>query len=259
MVRHTGYKPYGSLGQVGIILLLVSVVMLTVGISVVSRSSSDVNISSTNEVANRALDAAESGIENALSIDPATLPNATTLPLPGNPDNITGTTQVAKQNILTATVEQGYVAGIDVSTAGKGAGSPLIISWAKDTIPANQAASLIVSVFSTNSPQVRRFYVGPNGRGDNFSAPSNGADTGYRHRINVTLANGDYLVRIRPMYYTADLRVRGTNLPTQQYVVTSTAQSNVSKETKAVQVERSIPVPPAIFDYVLYSGTSITQ
>lgn len=247
-----------SSGQIGIILLLVTVVMLTVGISVVSQTTSDVDISITNESANQALDAAESGVENALGSDLNSYTGANT-----TVGDINVNTNVVKATVLESIVEQGYAVGVDVSTADKS--RPLIINWAKSTTPSQQA-SLVVSVFSNTAPYVRRFYVGlatatadsNRNQRDGFANALTTADSGYSLRTDIALQASDYLVRIRPLYAAAELRVRGTNLPTQQYVVVSTAQNTTTKETKAVQVERGIPVPPSVFDYVLYAGGSIT-
>ncbi len=251
-------------GQIGIVLLLVSVVMLTVGISISSRTTSDVNISTSGELANRALDAAESGIEVALSQDLDTYNGLTSTPAPSN-DNIGLVTTVNRRNTLEARVEQGYVASIDA----RGAAGSVRIQWAKEGTP-EERASLAISVFRATSPnEVRRFYVGLLNVGDDASRNTNDGfqnslpgTSPYFLRFDVPLIAQDEIVRIRPLYRDTDILVSGVGgavLPTQQYVINSTAQSSLSKETKAIQVERSLPVAPAIFDYVLFSGTSITQ
>lgn len=244
---------HSNRGQVGIILLLITVVMLTVGISVVSRSTSDVSISNSNEQANRALDAAESDIEKALSQDLSTYTPGTST-INGNTVN----TEIVRQRTLEAHVEQGYTVGVDLT----GVSAAVSIQWARET--GCQAASLVLSVFNTNAanPPVRRYFIGPPtsscNRSDNFTAASAGSN-GYTWRTSVTPLTGDYLMRIRPLYNATDVSVTGTNMPTQAYVVRSTAQNEVSQETKAIEVNKTLPVAPAVFDYVLFSGTSITQ
>lgn len=252
--------PYQSnSGQVGIILLLITVVMLTVGISVVSRTTSDVNISTTNEQANRALDIAETGVERALN-----QPNlATYSPPPTTIGQVNLSTQVSSQRTLEATVEQGYTVGVDLE--GMPA-STVTIEWAKETACTAQA-SLVLTVFNFAggaNPPVRRYYVGPPvsagcNRGDNFAAALAATTPGFALRTTVATLAGDELMRIRPLYATTDVRVSGANLPTQSYTIRSTAQNSTSRETKVVEVNRTLPIPPAVFDYVLFSGTSITQ
>jgi hypothetical protein len=238
-------------GQVGIILLLITVVMLTVGISVVSRSTSDLNISNTSEQSNRALDAAESGVEQALSQD---LKNYT--PPTGGSGPINVNTQVSSSRSLQAFVDQGYTVGVDLT----GVITPVTVQWAKES-SCSSRASLVLTIFSTASPAVRRIYASANtcSHNDNFNAPVSAGSNGYSSSTTVTTAAGDYLMRIRPLYYSSDVQVTGNNLPVQAYTVTSSAQNTTGKETKVVQVDRTLPIPPSVFDYVLYSGTSITQ
>lgn len=244
-------------GQIGIILLLVSVVMLTIGISVASRSTSDISISTSSEIANRAFDAAESGVEQALAAlatSPETAPATTTTTINGS----SVTTTITQSTILETSADQGYVVGVNVT----GSSGNIQIEWAKEAAGA-QRASLAISVFNATNTNLRRFYYAPQANthatdGFTNSGNNNGANGGYSSIVTIPLAAGDQLVRIRPVYASTDVRVSGLNLPTQEYIVKAVATDQVSSETKAVQVERGLPMAPAIFDYVLYSGTSIT-
>lgn len=247
-------------GQVGIIMLLITVVMLTVGISAISRTTSDVSISTTNEQANRALDAAESGVERALSTDLSTAPSSTSAP--STDANVTVRTDVAQKNSLDTSVDQGYSVAVDVN--GLANNTPVTIQWAKEATCSQ--ASLVITVLSTNAADpVRRTYIGApvNAacvKNDGFSIAANNPVATYKLSTIISTRTNDKLIRIRPLYFGTDIRVTSTvALPTQSYTVTSTAQNINSKETKAVQVERTLPVAPAVLDYVLFSGTSITQ
>lgn len=245
-------------GQVGIIMLLITVVMLTVGISAVSRTTSDVNISSTNEQANRALDIAESNVEKALNgnLNNTTGPIATTSP----DGTVAVQTNVASKTNLETNVEQGVTVGVDLTGNG---GAPVNIQWAKESACSAQA-SLIITILGNNAADpVRRYYVAPSPNcraSDGFIAP-NASPTaaGFKYMHRIATVGSDTLIRIRPVYNGSDIRVDGNGLSTQSYTVTSTAQNSTSKETKAVQVTKTLPVAPSVLDYVLFSGTSITQ
>ncbi len=244
-------------GQVGIIMLLITVVMLTVGISAVSRTTSDVNISSTNEQANRALDIAESNVEKALNgnLNNTTGPIATTSP----DGTVAVQTNVVSKTNLETNVEQGVTVGVDLTGNN---GAPVNIQWAKESSCATQA-SLVITILSNKAADpVRRYYVSPPScrTSDGFMSPSGGPLTpGFKFRHTVATTSQDYLIRIRPVYNGSDIRVDGSSLNTQSYTVTSTAQNSTSKETKAVEVTKTLPVAPSVLDYVLFSGTSITQ
>lgn len=256
---------YTQRGQIGIVLLLMTVVMMTVGISVVSRSTSDIKISNTNEEANKALDAAESGVENALSQDLNTFPSSGSTQ--GSTGQIGVTTNVTRLTTLEARVDQGETVGVDLT--GVAANTIVTLNWAKETNCAQQA-SLVATVFNTsagpNPPPVRRYYFGlrtgncDNQRttNDNFALSNLGTVASFSLSNTITTQAGDFLIRIRPLYNSTDLRVSGIGLPTQAYAVRSQAQNQDSKETKVVEVNRTLPVAPSVFDYVLYSGTSIT-
>ncbi len=243
-------------GQVGIVLLLLTVVLLSAGVSIVNRSVTDVNISNTASSGEQAFDLAESAIDQANSQDLSTYtPPAAD---PSNPIQVR--TNVSGNRSLSAYIAQGDVASIDVT--GMAAGSVLSVSWAKETV-CTETASLVFSVFNTaggSTPGVRRYYMGPAScsRGDNFT-PATAGSGSYFNQATITLQTGDVLLRIRPLYAASDILVSGANLPVQSYTVTSVAQNTISKETKAVRLQRTLPAAPSLFDYVLFSGTSITQ
>lgn len=247
-------------GQVGIIMLLVTVVMLTVGISAATRTVSDVRNSRVSEDANRALDAAESGIEEALSQDLTSFSGGTA----GTTADIDVNTSVQRLTTLDAFVEQGDAASI--STSGARNGQTLTINWAKER-NCNDQASLIITVYNGSgaSATARRYFQGTRtgcgGRNaqDGFSNSRNGTISGYNLSTTIQMQTGDVLVRIRPVYANTDLRVTAPWLQPQMFKVRATAQSETNRETKAVEVDRSLPVAPSIFDYVIYSGTGITQ
>lgn len=253
-------------GQVGIIILLIVVVMSTIGISVASRSSTDVSLSKSTEDSNRAFDAAESGAEKALS-DSSALDASNSTPVSGSINSIQNVSidyTVSKLTSLVTVVDEGFSASIDVRGA-PAAGGSLDINWAKETscVTANPA-SLIVTVYSTQgtSPAYRKIYSGACTKtpSDGFTIAAAGSGGYFRH-VTVALTNTDQLVRIRPVYNQTSLKVAsvGWTLPVQQFQVTSTAQSTLNKETKALQVDRSLPAAPSLFDFTLFAGGSISN
>ncbi len=251
-------------GQVGIIILLIVVVMSTIGVSVVSRSSTDVSLSKSAEDANRAFDAAESGAEQALS-DTSALDAS-------NPNTVTGSITsitnlnvdytVNKLDVLDTVVDEGFSASLNVS--GAAAGSTLNVKWATQTACAETPASLVITIYASpgTSPPYRKVFAGACAHNptDNFTLAGAGLG-GYFRQVALTLANTDVLVRIRPVYNQTSLRVEavGWTLPVQQFKVTSTAQSTLNKETKALQVDRTLPQAPSVFDFTLFAGGTISN
>jgi Tfp pilus assembly protein PilX len=60
-------KSYWQTGQMGLVVLLILVVMSTVGVSVATRSVSELRLSRQEQESTKALNAAEAGIEEALT------------------------------------------------------------------------------------------------------------------------------------------------------------------------------------------------
>lgn len=252
-------------GQVGIIILLIVVVMSTIGISVISRSTTDVSISNSAENANRALDAAESGAEQALANAAALNPNDNQ-PVTGSITsipNINVQYTVNKSDILDTVVEEGFSAALDVR--GAPAGGNLSINWSRQTACAGQTpASLVITIYATpgTSPAYRKVYAGACAQTptDNFPIAGAGSNGFFRQTV-VALNSTDALVRIRPVYNQTALRVAsvGWNLPVQQFQISATAQNTLSNETKALQVTLTLPAAPSIFDFTLFAGGSISN
>lgn len=252
-------------GQVGIIILLIVVVMSTIGISVVSRSSTDVTISKSAEDSNRAFDAAESGVEQALGNSSA-LDASNSNPVSGSINSIPNVNvgyTVNKLTQLNTVIDEGFSASLDVRTAPNG--SSLDVSWASETSCVGQTpASLVITVYSDlgTSPGYRKIFAGACTQTptDNFTIAASGSGGYFRH-VLVPLNSTDALVRIRAVYNQTSLKVAGVgwSLPVQQFQVVATAQSTLNKETKAVQVDRTLPQAPSIFDFTLYAGGTISN
>jgi Tfp pilus assembly protein PilX len=248
-------------GQAGLIVLLLTVVLLTVGISVASRATTDVAISRQEEESNRALNGAEAGIENALTQDLDFSGQTFSGSVSVDP-NLSVNYTIEKVNILETRLFKGVSAQADVT--GVGAGQGIQIRWAKETSCNDNPASLLVTVF-------RR--VGVNIRSRTYAyrpcaTPSNGFTqistdpSGVLFRqATITLRTGDLFVRIKPIYNDTYVQVQGNgwNLPIQYYRVKSVAGSTIGREVRAVQVNRTKPVAPSIFDFVVFSGTTLTQ
>ncbi len=85
-------------------------------------------------------------------------------------------------------------------------------------------------------------------------------DTGieFANKVNVDInTTKDIMLRIRPIYNSATVvavSADGNEMPIQQHQFTSGAQVDITGESRSLQVVRTIPQLPSIFDYVLFSG-----
>lgn len=271
-------------GQIALIAILVMVVMMTLGLSLYSRSTLDVSLSRQQDQSARTFQAAESGVEEALSQDFATIPTAGKTGSVSVSTDLSVNYKIVPQSTISTRVEEGEGLQIDVTgvaanqgvqlTWGKGASCPASGSAPSDTTP----PPLLIRVYNkggtSGAYSARNYGISPCTYGANdfpianstnvpgFSAISGSATLGYSTIL--TLQAFDVRVSIQPMNASTEIAVAGSGwtLPAQYHKITATAATNTTgaaKETKAVEVTRTIPQWPYFMDYVLYSGTTIVK
>lgn len=250
-------------GQIGIIIILIMSVMLTVGLSLAANTSSDLIISQQEEESNRVFNAAEVGIEEALSSD-LTFAQESMAGTVNTISDVAVDYNISKTRQLETRLFEGVSAKVDVSNAIDG--DVLRIDWSRENDCASEnPASLLVSVYSDDAGTIRaRHYTyGGCNRGDGFETGGTISDNGLFRRTDLVMQTGDQFVRIKPIYNDTHLRVWspsiGWTLPVQALVIRSEATSDLGNENRAVEVNRSLPSAPSVMDYALYSGSTISK
>lgn len=246
-------------GQVALIVLLIMVVVLTIGLSLVSQSLTDMKISLNEKEALRAFSAAEAGIEDLLS--QSSLPTITqdfTVPVASGLNatvTVSPTGEEAKQTINDDETMTVNLNGASATT--------LNVDWIDKNMSdeTTNKASIEVVIYANNYT-FKRYAFCPDDscRGDGFTSVSTTTSKFYR-RAAITGINSttDILARIRPLYNKATIMVSSNgNLPLQQYNLKSVVIVAGDK-TSQIVVTRTIPVIPTIFDYVLFTGGDITK
>ena len=255
-------------GQILILVLLVVVVALAVGLSVASRNITNLRTSTQTEQSQRAFSAAEGGVEDVLSHLLAVAPavgGQTILSVPVG--NLTANVLVASSGTYQQVVDEGNVAQIDLQT---GTGS-VQIEWAINSDTSESSNDKIASIEITqvngsggSYSSTRSAYAGVGGRANEsgFLSSYNCPSTDFAHCVQITLNPNPLLLRIRPFWNKATIKVSpgpGGTLPAQTYNLTSTANTQLGI-TRKVQVSRSAkPQLPAVFDYVLFSEGDIVK
>lgn len=273
-------------GQTVVIILLVMVVGLTIGLSIVNRSLSDIKISQETEQSQRAFSAAEAGLEKAiLNI------NSPGQPAPGTINDVnytvdkslmggSGTTPDGYELTEKSAVKKDEVAQINLEG---GTASQLRIYWAKiDTseapgIPNHTTvnpctnppvASLEISQINYNSSAnpaytiTKSAYCACSGKGNNFTLVSHDPSAGlyaYSQVIDIVNPLDAKILRIRPLFNDTSLKIKvetaGGILPDQEVRLVSKGESN--GKVRAIEWRQPIkPALPALFDYVLFNGSS---
>lgn len=264
-------------GQALLIILLVMAVALTIGLSVISRSITDIKISQQTEEAARAFSAAEAGIEEALITGQGGSRIFETGA--GYTTEVTGfgegTEFVFPQEISLDEPQTLYLAEYDYEngtlTRYYKAGT-IDVCWGGD-------AALEIGIYykdereDANPYKVVRAVIDP--RGDNRTPGSDPPDPpdpdpgqcrglGLEHKKNLSLPSGANItllfLRLRVLYSSAKVGVvaeGGASLPPQGLKIESSGQAGTA--TRKVEVVRFHPVPPAIFDFAVYSGGGLLK
>lgn len=243
-------------GQIGLVVLLIMTTMLTVGIGAVSQSTRDLRITRQEVEASQVFNAAEAGIEAGLSdIDSGAYGGGTQT---GSfaVDDIDVSYEIAESNVLDAQVLENQVAVVDTGylSGNSVAGEDLRITWGSGQSCPNKA-SIVVKVYNSNDESVWTGGYGCSGQGDEFADGSSGS-------ITLTLNDGDAFVRVRPVYFDTNMviapNVGGSwSLPVQYHSITARASRPTSGETKVIQLDKTLETAPSVFDYALFSGTSL--
>ncbi|PIP75065.1 MAG: hypothetical protein CO135_03240 [Candidatus Levybacteria bacterium CG_4_9_14_3_um_filter_35_16] len=260
-------------GQALLIVVLVMVIALTVGLAVASKSIIGMRMSTEQSESQKALSAAEAGIEQLLSSTGSLPPitsgeignkagyTATTTQVSGSSFNLNGGNNIAKNEgfdvwLSTYSVDPALI----YTNPWGGAGKLLTIRWGDSDDACKNAALEIVVLSGTKiSPILTRYAVDPcssrNLQNHFFPiGPSVEAINGkvYYYASSISVSNG-LLARIIPLYYSSPIGVEGeVELPSQGSVIESTGSLN--KTQRKVTVFRGYPrVPSELFQYSLFT------
>ncbi|TSC53512.1 MAG: Uncharacterized protein LiPW16_369 [Microgenomates group bacterium LiPW_16] len=262
----------GQKGQALLIILLVMVVGLTVGLSLATRSVTDIKISTQLEESSRAFAAAEAGIEVALKGEsappsPVSIGNAT-YTFTSTPSTGTEPVNVGIADTYTVWLVSHDASGNpQIDETYDYDGTSIDVCWGEGgetTKPAMEVS--VIYKDATGYKVVRGAYDPDSGRiSSNHFTDISGSGVncggGFAYGTTVSLPSGVLLIalRLRPFYLEANVGVapQGDDLPSQGLLIASTGTAG--ETTRKVVVIDSYPSLPAIFDYVLFSGTNVTH
>lgn len=276
-------------GQIAVVVILFAAALVVIGLSLAARTTKEVSLGTQTKESSVVLSAAETGAEKAISQMLAAAESGGSLPQ----TTVTGTQsiqtddgvtvnvnyEVVPQNFISMKVPAGDSVMVDLydPTTSDYYSGEITFKWAKEP-SCDDRASLILITYYKESGVVKSRYqavkpagTGCNDRGDRFIASSEltGDSDGYHqeYKLDVTgldsgTDSGDLFVVVRPVYKDTDLMVNGNpSLPIQQYVVTSrgTNADSQAGETRAIRVDYTLPLPPGLTDYALYSGNNLVK
>ncbi len=263
-------------GQIVLILVLITVVGLTIGLSLISRTVTDVRISSQIEESGRAFSAAEAGVENALKVVNV-FPTGTTKSV--NLNNATADYSVSDMGgdsslysfpLVEANSSQllwlvnhnsdgslgtnyyDITGSIDICWGAAGNKSAVILSLYYETGGEYKIAKASFDSITRGN----QFAIA-----DTIGGPFCGSSYIYKHTVNF---NSDYglssanliALRMTPVYENTSIGVKPTaQLPVQGNQVNSVGKSSTGVVRK-IQVNKSYNLLPNLLDFALYCETS---
>ncbi len=282
-------------GQILIVILLIMVVALAIGLSVATRSLSNLRISTQSEFSQRAFSAAEAGIEKALGSGNSNFAEGFTVDVGGSSVavNVSSESLAYVESVLAS----GGVQEIKVDTANGRTANSIVLYWGNNATGSDEKTNppsveyTLVDVDGSNNVTIPanvglvkgKLALNPQGAGrsngfavaglpvSGFTSPGGKS---FQAKTEIFLNPNTKIVRIRAIYNTATIYVESgatsinaspAIIPQQVDVTVSEAQVPIGEEggqsnlTRAVQVVKSKPALPAIFDYVLFGANGIVK
>lgn len=270
------------------IVLLILAVITTVGLSIASRSVTEISTSTTNDESSRALAAAEAGVEAKLAnvVAPSFGTSGET--------SVTTTSSygVGSEVALNEPLAAGEVGTIFLAThdsTGKlvspyYGGNQINICWGQNTNSSQSntpAIEIILYYFEGGVYKVSRLAYDPNNSRrasnsfssvDNNTTCSSNKTFSFSQQIKLNGGGGNglqmsggspLLLRIRLFYngdnkhYVGIVANNNGTFPGQGQVINSTGQAGVT--SRKVQVFQQYPDPMAIFDSAVFSKNSLLK
>lgn len=253
-------------GQVGVIVLLISAIILVIGLSIASRTIKESQSTVAQEDSARVFSTAESGIQQALgNIFQFESDQNATLPEDFSFDD-------ANLNQVSITSEQSFEAFLPEKNVLEirivdGQTGTINFNWSKSTCDQGAANLLIGHYFLNAGVYDTNYYlVGncPSYSDQNLISANSLAITNYQFAHSISISSSDNqsaFIRIIPINRGTDLYVDATTglISNAQYTILSLAQMADGSSAKAIEVKRSIPSAPAFMDFALVSGGNLTK
>lgn len=266
--------PYSQKGQVVLIILLILTVLLTVGLSVASRSVTDIKISQQSQESARALWVAQAGLEQAMKANVGTggdivLNNVTykvtaATGLDGG-NEFVFPDKVSADDSRTFWLVEHDASGQINELIKKYNGPKLTIYWGDST---NSPALEVTYIYKDNSDNFHNVHYAfdPQTRTPptNFSpVGSGGTILGVNFPRSGSISTSGktpYLLKIKPMFNSSPVQIglkvddSSHIFPSQGNCFDSTATVLESNITRKLTECRYWQTTPSIFDYLLFSG-----
>ncbi len=253
-------------GQMLLVVVLTMIVALTVGLSVVSRTITNLKISKQNEESQRAFQAAEAGIERALESASASsnlqftnqAKFSTTITNPEGASFLLNGGEDIDQDVgidvwLSTYPDYSNPISGSVTIYWSTVGQQSCINTGGDAV--RSALEVVILSGSTSFPTLSKFTYDACARLSGSSSPGAGgsiSNTTFNYAATISVTSG-LIMRVIPVYNSTKLGITSSvSLPPQGTIVESTGESG--ETVRKVQYFSSHPqIPLEIFPYSIVS------
>lgn len=251
-------------GQILLIVVLASVISLTVGLAAISRSVTNTRISTEEANSQKALAAAEAGIEEQLNRANLGNRQAISSELSNNSnfdatiESVSGAQLPINNNLPVSQDEGADIWLSDYPNFNNPRSPSLTILWGNPGTDACTAPALEIAIIygDRNNPSMSRYAADPcaSRRTQNRFNTTGGASsltynsTNYQYAFSYSIPgviNNGYIARVIPLYANAErMGVRSSvGLPDQGFVIDSTGKAgNAERKVKVYQGYPRVPV-----------------
>lgn len=248
-------------GQVGIVVLLIMVVVLGIAIGVSRRTIQQQDTAFIQDESTRVFNAAESGVEDALSkiaeAEQTGEDLATTGTLDFDDDQV-------RYNIEASNQFEMYVsAGDTIEIPLEGEDDNVTIRWNYNrgvNCSTDNPAAIVASAISANNAKHYGFDPCETVRHTNFHSNDLDATGDYSFSVDIPVEASDHLLRIKPLFNSTRLNVSASNaINLAQHNIDSTGYNEAQDIARTIELRRSVPGNYSFMDYTLVSGSSLSK
>lgn len=259
-IQNTINKTKYERGQMLLILVMIMAVALTVVLTMTFTTRTDTQLTKLEEENQKALAAAEAGIEQSLksgsAISDLATGNFATALSSGSTSISTSATDTFTSPTLTS--GEAYTTYLGTYTAG----SPPTIGASTATnivVCYGAGTALDIALVKNSAPQVKHYVADVPGAGELITgsgklSETSCPDTSFPHAVTIPAADvgvdGKFLV-VRAIGASTRLSISKTGLPAQGRTVSSQVTTK-SQVTKKVQLFQSYPQIPAEFFFTTF-------
>ncbi|HUV43034.1 MAG TPA: pilus assembly PilX N-terminal domain-containing protein [Patescibacteria group bacterium] len=272
-------------GQALLVILLIMAVALTIGLSVVSRSVTDIRLSQEQEESARAFSVAEAGLESLLagqdlpdfSAEDFTIA-AETISLGGSGKNsfrFPKEIDAGKTQTIWLIDHDETTGDLNPSSGFYQDGGTIEIFWGNEDQVANEPTTPALEatiIYNDGEFKTTKSAFDPDSNrttSNNFTLASSGESLTiddqtftFPFKATVSIPSGSYALRLKLIYNDVEqaLAIRGdADLPLQGQCYQVTASDVGAGISRKVEQCQLFEAPPAIFDYVLFSEEDLIK